>query len=128
MDAPITFAVGCWGVVIGSWIVTAFSVKRTRAQQPLRPRLLYLVLTAVAAFLLIGSVRIIHWNRAILPDTVPTGILGDFLVLIGLFIALWARVTLGGDWSPRVTLKEDHELRVIRRKFASPRVHGAIKA
>ena|SRR5208282_1502480 len=99
MDATIRFAVGCWGVVIGFWIVTAFSVKRTRAQQPLRHRLLYLVLTAVAAPLLNGSVPIIRWNRAVLPHTFPTGILGDFLVLIGLFIALWARVTVGGNWN-----------------------------
>lgn len=38
------------------------------------------------------------------------GILGDFLVLVGLFIAIWARVTLGGNWSARVSLKENHEL------------------
>ncbi len=39
-----------------------------------------------------------------------TGIPGDVLVLIGLFIAISARIALGGNWSARVTLKENHEL------------------
>jgi protein-S-isoprenylcysteine O-methyltransferase Ste14 len=125
MDATTKFAIGCWGVVIAFWIVSAFSVKRTRAQQPIAHRLLYLVLITVAAVLLNGSARIIHWNRALLPPTLVTGILGDFLVLVGLFVAIWARVTLGGNWSARVTLKEDHELiergpyRVVRHPIYS---------
>jgi protein-S-isoprenylcysteine O-methyltransferase Ste14 len=110
MDATMKFAIGCWGVVIAFWVVSAFSVKRTRAQQSLPHRLFYLGLTALAAFLLNGTARIFNWNRAVLPHAVVTGILGDFLVLIGLFVAIWARVTLGGNWSARVTLKENHEL------------------
>jgi protein-S-isoprenylcysteine O-methyltransferase Ste14 len=125
MDATTIFAIGCWGLVIAFWIVSAFSVKRTRAQQPLPHRLLYLTFNTVAAVLLTKSARIIHWNRAVLPHTVVTGILGDFLLLVGLLIAIWARVTLGGNWSSRVTLKEDHELiesgpyRVVRHPIYS---------
>ena len=110
MDGTLKFAIGCWGVVIAFWIVSALSVKRTRAHQPLPHRLLYLALTALAAVLLNGSVRMIQWNRAVIPHTLATGIVGDALVLDGLFIAIWARVTLGGNWSARVTLKENHEL------------------
>jgi len=125
MDATTKFAIGCWGVVIALWIVSAFSVKRTRAKQPLPHRLFYLALTVVAAVFLNGSVRKIHWNRGVLPHTVATGVLGDFLVLVGLFLAIWARVTLGGNWSARVTLKENHELiqrgpyRVVRHPIYS---------
>jgi protein-S-isoprenylcysteine O-methyltransferase Ste14 len=64
----------------------------------------------VVAVLLNGSARIFHWDRAVLYHTVTTGVLGDFLVFVGLFISIWARVTLGGNWSARVALKEDHEL------------------
>ena len=124
MHATTRFAAGCWGVFVAFWIISAFSVKRTKAKEPL-PHRLYLVLVLVAAALLNGSVRIIHWNRAVLPHTVATGILADFLVLVGLLIALWARVTLGGNWSARVTLKEGHELvetgpyRVVRHPIYS---------
>ena len=110
MNGTTRFAIGCWGVVIAFWIVSAFSVKRTKARQPLPHRVFYLVLIAVVAALLNGSVRIIQWNRAVLPHRLAIGLLGDFLVLVGLFIAIWARATLGGNWSSRVVLKEDHEL------------------
>ncbi len=65
---------------------------------------------AVAVALLNGNARIIPWRRVILPHTIVTGILSDLIVFVGLFITIWARVTLGGNWSARVTLKEDHEL------------------
>jgi len=110
MDANNRFAVGCWGVGIAFWIVSAFSVKRTKIQQGFPHRLFYLVLTATVALLLNGSARILNWNRAVLAHTVVTAVLGDFLVFVGLFIAIWARMTLGRNWSASVTLKENHEL------------------
>jgi len=125
VDGTTRFAIGCWGVGIAFWILSAFSVKRTKEQQPLPHRLFYFVLTAAAAILLNGSAQITNWNRAVLPHTVVTGILGDFLLFVGLFIAIWARITLGGNWSARVTLKEDHELitggpyRVVRHPIYS---------
>src|SRR5262245_4894947 len=102
MDATIRFAIACWVVGIAVWILLAFSVKRTRTQQPLRHRLVYLVLTAVAAILLSRSAWKTNWHRAVFPHTVVTGILGDFLLLMGLLIAVWARISLGGNWSARV--------------------------
>ncbi len=111
MDGTAKFVLGCWVGIIAVWIVAAFSVKRTRARQPLLHRVLYLALTVVTAVLLIkASARATLWNRSLLPHTLGTGIAADVLVAAGLFIAIWARVTLGGNWSARVTLKENHEL------------------
>lgn len=110
MDATAKFAIACWGVVIAFWIASAFSVKRTKAQQPLPHRLFYLVLMAVAALLLNGTSRVINWNRAVLPQSLATGVAGDFLLLLGLVVAIWARFTLGDNWSARVALKEEHQL------------------
>jgi len=125
MGAPAKFVVGCWIVFFGFWLVSAFAVKRTKLGQPLAHRLLYLLLTVVAALMLRGSIRVIHWNRAVLPRTIALGIFADLFVLLGLFIAIWARVTLGGNWSARVALKENHELiqrgpyRVVRHPIYS---------
>ncbi len=125
MNATGTFVIGCWLIITAFWIASAFSVKKAKARQPALHRLLYLVLTAVAALLLNGSLRIIHWNRAVLPHTVAIGVLGDLFAGVGLLIAIWARITLGGNWSSRVTLKEDHELiqrgpyRVVRHPIYS---------
>jgi hypothetical protein len=101
VDGTTKFAIVCWGVVIAFWIVTAFSVKRTRAQQPLLLRLSYLVLTVVAVLLVHGSARIVNWNRVARPPTLAIGILGDFFVLVGLLIAIWARVTLAATGARR---------------------------
>jgi hypothetical protein len=90
MEVTAKLVIGCWGVAIAFWIVSAFFVKRTKAQQSLLHRLLYLVLTVVAVLLVNGSSRIINWNRAALPHTLVVGIVRDFFVLVGLFIAIWA--------------------------------------
>ena len=125
MQATTMFVIGCWGVFIVFWMVSAFAVKPTKAQQPLPQRLLYLAITVGAVVLLNGSARMMHWDRAILPRSVVLGILADALVLVGLGVTLWARVTLGGNWSARVTLKEGHELitrgpyRVVRHPIYS---------
>lgn len=125
MNETTGFAIGCWGVVIAFWIISAFSVKRTKVQQPLPHRFFYLLLTATAALLLNGSARILNWNRAVFAHTVVTGCLGDLLVFVGLIVSIWARITLGGNWSARVALKENHELiergpyRVVRHPIYS---------
>jgi len=100
----------CWAVFLGFWIVWAFWVKRTRARQPLSERLLHLLFIAIAAVLLNGHVRTTLMTQRVLPQSIPIELLADVLVVVGLLIALWARVTLAGNWSSQVTLKEDHEL------------------
>lgn len=110
MDAVHGFAVVCWGVGITIWILAAFAVKRTVERQPLPRRLWDLALTAVAAILLFAVARTIDWNRELLPRSAAVGIVGDCFLLAGLCVAVWARATLGGNWSASVALKEDHEL------------------
>ena len=100
----------CWVAVTAFWIVSAFWVKRTKERQPLASRLLYLGLTVLVVILLQGGILKFNFERPVLPHNLATGILADFLVLLGLWIAIWARVTLGSNWSSRVTLKEGHEL------------------
>jgi len=125
MEPTSKFAILCWGVVVAFWIVSAFFVKQTRQRQPLLYRLFYIALTALAAVLLTGTIRTRHWDRVILPHTLATGMVGDFLLLDGLLLATWARATLGANWSARVALKENHELiqrgpyRVVRHPIYS---------
>jgi protein-S-isoprenylcysteine O-methyltransferase Ste14 len=110
MKASATFVAFCWVAVILVWILSAFSVKRTRERQPLVGRLVYVGIAALAAMLLAGRIREIHFAREILPHSLGTAIAADIIVFTGLVIAVWARVVLGGNWSARVTLKENHEL------------------
>jgi len=125
MHAMTGFPIVCWGVGIAYWIVSAFSAKRTKEQSPVPHRLFYFVLTVAAALLLNASARITNWNRTIIPQTAVSGVSGDVVLFAGLLIAVWARRTLGGNWSGRVMLKEDHELiqrgpyRVVRHPIYS---------
>lgn len=115
----------CWAMVVAFWLAAAFWVKPTKQKPRFTGRIVYLVLVALALLLFKGAFRKPQLGRTILPHTVTMGILADFLVLLGLIVALWARTALGRNWSGRVTLKEDHELiqtgpyRVVRHPIYS---------
>jgi len=110
MEPTAKVVIVCWVVVTAFWVVSAFWVKRTKQRQPLRGRLLYMGLTVVVVILLNPGIQKLHLNHAVLPHTLATGILADVLVLLGSWLAIWARAALGGNWSSRVTLKQGHEL------------------
>ncbi len=100
----------CWVAFISVWAILAFSVKRTKKQQPLFARSLYIGVTAVAAVLLNGRIREFHLTRDVMPHTLAIFLVADLIVFAGLVITVWARVVLGRNWSARVSLKENHEL------------------
>jgi protein-S-isoprenylcysteine O-methyltransferase Ste14 len=100
----------CFAIFIIFWIATAFSTKRTieRAKIPRGALLLLLPFIAIEMWFfgsrLAGSGASL-WNPSPISDAIA-----DILALSGLAIMLWARVTLGRNWSGGVVLKEDHEL------------------
>ncbi len=49
-------------------------------------------------------------NMRLVPDTPAAWWLGLALTAAGVAISIWARVSLGANWSGVVTLKDDHEL------------------
>jgi protein-S-isoprenylcysteine O-methyltransferase Ste14 len=100
----------CWLLAILVWVFSALSVKPTKERQPVIGRLLYIGLTAIVAVLLNSGIRETVLTRVVLPHTLRTAIVADVIVFGGLVIAVWARVVLGGNWSSRVTLKENHKL------------------
>ena len=46
----------------------------------------------------------------IVPNTVISLIIGSIITVFGLCITIWARATLGSNWSGAVTFKKNHEL------------------
>jgi protein-S-isoprenylcysteine O-methyltransferase Ste14 len=49
-------------------------------------------------------------NQALFSFTLPVLVVGDVLLVAGILIALWARRTLGRNWSANVMQKTGHEL------------------
>ena len=100
----------CWAVFFVVWAVSAPFVKRTveRPSSWARP------LALIGVILVWGIVRWMPQLRQELwPRTAAVGVLADLLTVLGLAVAIWARLTLGRNWSGTITYKEGHEL--IRR-------------
>jgi protein-S-isoprenylcysteine O-methyltransferase Ste14 len=96
-----------WALFVVVWLVGAMGAKRTVRREPFRDRMVYGGLMAVAFGLLFQS-----WYLG--PPEVPAvwgmALGGLILTGAGLAFAIWARLTLGRNWSGRVTIKQDHSL------------------
>src|SRR6188472_78799 len=102
---------GCWLVFVAIWVIAAVSTKRTVYRESRAQLLRYWVLLVIAYFLLFYGRRLPYpLSLGIIPHVAPTAWAAAILCVIGLAFALWARVTLGRNWSGIVTLKEGHEL------------------
>jgi protein-S-isoprenylcysteine O-methyltransferase Ste14 len=102
---------GCWLVFVAVWVLAAISTKRTVYRESQAQRLRYWVLLVIAYFLLLYGRRLPYpLNLRIIPHVAAAAWAAAVLCVIGLAFAVWARVTLGRNWSGVVTLKEEHEL------------------
>ena len=102
---------GCWLVFVAVWVIAALSTKRTVYRETQAQRLRYWVLLAIACFLQFYGRRLPYpLSIRILPHVALNAWAAAVLCVIGLSFAIWARVTLGRNWSGVVTLKEEHEL------------------
>lgn len=112
MSFNVNSAIGCcWLGLALVWLAGLAFTKRTVRSQELGSRLFHMAL-ALLGFALIGGQ---HFRQGWLgdrfvPDLPLFGIGGFALTLAGCLFAIWARVTLGGNWSGRATVKSDHEL------------------
>jgi protein-S-isoprenylcysteine O-methyltransferase Ste14 len=108
---PSEVIVASWLVFALYWLVAALGVKRTAKRQSPSERMLYLVFMAAGFFLLYQENP--SWgllNHRFLPDQLSIAWLGSALCAAGVLFALWARRTIGKDWSAEVQIKEGHQL------------------
>lgn len=108
MDPVYSRLIGdCWLVFLLYWLVSARQTKRTAYRASSRTwwvtsRVLLIALI-IFAFRLPASRRPIFESPAI-------HFAGLLLCAAGIGIAIWARRTLGANWSPVPSIKENHEL------------------
>lgn len=111
----------CWGTLGFVWLLGLARLKRTVHSQPAGPRLFHFMLAALGFGLLGGSYFAIGWlGSQVVPQTAAIGIGGVVLTVAGCFVAAWARVTIGANWSGRATVKAGHEL-ITRGPYALAR-------
>ncbi len=100
---------GCWIVFAAYWLASSLFVKRTAERQPWKARWGHVLILATATLLILAVP-----NRVIaaplVPHTFGIELAAAAIATAGLLGALWARITLGRNWSALVTFKEGHEL------------------
>jgi protein-S-isoprenylcysteine O-methyltransferase Ste14 len=102
---------GCWIIFLAVWLLAAISTKRSVYRESPAQRLRYSILLIAGYFLLIRGHRLPYSLSArVLPHIEVMAWAGAALCVAGLAFCIWARVTLGRNWSGAVTLKEEHEL------------------
>lgn len=99
-----------WIAVVAVWVVLAFHTKRTVLRRWRYP----LPVGAVAIVIIIavrhGVAGTSAWQSALWYPDSALSVLCTALVVLGAAFAVWARLTIGTNWSGNVTLKENHEL------------------
>ena len=107
----------CWGVFFIVWLLAAIFTKRTVYNESAARRFRYLIPILIGWYLVFRGHRLPRpFNIQIISQTDAILVVSSILCLCGLGFCLWARATLGTNWSGTVTLKENHEL-IVRGPY-----------
>jgi protein-S-isoprenylcysteine O-methyltransferase Ste14 len=106
LNQAVTFP---WLVLAVVWLMTALRLKNPLRRESGVSRLYHLiVMTTVFALLFRHDARVGQLGLRILPASPAAAYTGLVLTSLGAAFAIWARSTLGGNWSASVTVKENH--------------------
>jgi protein-S-isoprenylcysteine O-methyltransferase Ste14 len=100
----------CWVAFLLYWLVMARRVKTTAEMQSLFSAMLQRIPLGLSYYLMLAWWLPPDLDRVVTPHTDWARAAGDLVCVLGLFVTLWARRTLAGNWSSDVTFKQDHEL------------------
>jgi protein-S-isoprenylcysteine O-methyltransferase Ste14 len=107
-----------WGALVLVWIAGVPFAKRTARRGSYSSRLLMFIPFLAAWVLLVLHVIPSHW--LVLrpwPHTLAVQAAGLGLTILGCLFAIWARVTLGKNWSGLPKVKQEHEL-ILKGPYA----------
>jgi protein-S-isoprenylcysteine O-methyltransferase Ste14 len=100
-----------WLALLAYWLISALRIKRAKQIEGSASRYLRMSLTVlVFVFLFSPSARIGWLGKRFVPRSEAIAVIGAVVTALGVGLAVWARRTLGQNWSAAVTLKESHEL------------------
>ncbi len=100
-----------WVTFFSYWGRMAKKVKSEVYSQGRISRLVYLFFLFSGLISVYISALSVGWaGYQVIPVSNLSGFIGALISLLGMGFAIWARKTLGSNWSAKVTLKEGHEL------------------
>jgi protein-S-isoprenylcysteine O-methyltransferase Ste14 len=100
-----------WLALGAVWLGSLPFVKRTLYKQPLSSGFQQTALFLVGLYLIFGTPSHPDWlNQPMLTVTVPMALAAFGISLCGIAFSIWARLTIGDNWSSSPALKQDHAL------------------
>jgi protein-S-isoprenylcysteine O-methyltransferase Ste14 len=99
-----------WGVLVVVWLAAAPFSRRTVRKETFASRARYVGPAVLLGFVLSPNLSVPWLDARWLPQEPWVGALSVAVTATGIGWAIWARFTLGKNWSGTVTVKEDHEL------------------
>ncbi|HWA24108.1 MAG TPA: isoprenylcysteine carboxylmethyltransferase family protein [Lacunisphaera sp.] len=107
----LKFSIACWCVFYAFWIAVALRAKRTAKADSVAGSVAYRIPLILGVFLLFSSHRLgVPLATRVIAGGTGLALVSMAMSVMGLVICLWARVTLGRNWSAVVVVKQDHEL------------------
>jgi len=99
----------CWIAWVVYWLIMAFTTKRTLER---RGFIGYRLVTGILIVGLVAAGRLLDVSSQsqLWQTTLALGVVTDCMVVAGAAFTVWARITLGRNWSAEVVFKQDHEL------------------
>ena len=108
---PAAIIPACWALFCIIWLLGAVSTKRSVYRESGIQRLGYWILLIMAFLLLTRRDRLPYpLDVRIISATETVQWMAGILCIAGLAFCVWARATLGRNWSGTITFKEGHEL------------------
>ena len=102
---------GCWILFSVIWLVAAFWTKRTVYQGSRLQLLRYTIPLLLGGYLLMKGDRLSDpLDYRVIPRVDALAWIGAGLCVGGVVFCIWARFTLGRNWSGVITFKGGHEL------------------
>jgi len=93
------------------WLGSLPFVKRTVQKESISSALQHTVVVGIGFYLLFGSPSTPDWfNQSLFPVTFPIALAGLGLAICGIGLSIWARLTLGENWSSSPSIKQNHAL------------------
>ena len=101
-----------WLLFAAYWLLAAFGAKKASKREPIGARLAYIAYLVVGFFLIydFAPPSLNFLNHRFIPTDQWIRWIGACLTPAGTLFAIWARATIGKNWSAEVQIKRDHQL------------------
>jgi protein-S-isoprenylcysteine O-methyltransferase Ste14 len=100
-------SVAGWVILSIYWEIAAGKASAAQKSESAPSRGVHVFLTSAAQLMVLAPIRGLGRFLPVSPIIMTIGLMVE---VIGVFLALWARVHLGRNWSGRITVKIEHEL------------------